>query len=624
MLTISSGVFMAVDVTDAILMKNVWLRINFIGIGNFVIVLRKDVKYIVEDIKGVFHLKAEKILDMQETIASSFSSEVEVIMDNSELYRYTFDRTLKFIKDSRDSLTENYNVHKKMIMPIYDLGDYNFHLYRAIESSYDYILLNSTKELLLKLFVQNNIPYTQDKPFHFTLIKNGKKIGYKLTYMPDLAHQKKQWIIRDYEENDVDGVNAIILGSVGKEDTTSLIETWNQWYEKNDIPVRQITMRNFFDYWFGTDEYEIFMDYANSFNERVRNIISFNTVLSPTEEVLEKFKETLLTMLREYPYKNHIPDDVFWSQINILQKNFIERGLYRAMVSNNSFAESFISSEWLFKISEVTGCIDKTGIVAGYLKSIEQLLFSVIQLSKDSGKAFWTRDNSKIEYTTDNEKYIENTLGSLTVFLNQNSSILNVNNYVKRHIVEMIGDWREKQRNGYFHKDNLHNFEKVIEIRERAIYLYFLILGGFIIDDTQFKQFGICDEKRQIMDSLMNELRYDDFEKWFSPMLRYDIPSDAIAIYFTLRLKHNKCWSLLLTATNKFDADNYFWLSETVFFSIPDLSDWQSDFTFEELQNQIIGFIKKYRDIGEYSDRLQEFSAVAFWNKDNIEIIFKK
>ncbi|MDL2233229.1 hypothetical protein LJC63_06575, partial [Ruminococcaceae bacterium OttesenSCG-928-L11] len=506
--------------------------------------------------------------------------------------------------------------------------DYNFKLYKAIESSYDYIVLNAVKELLVKLFVQNSIPYLQEKPFHFTMIKNGKKTGkktgYNLTYDIEAASPKKQSLIRDCEENDVDCVNAIILGSVGKDDTTSLVETWNQWYEKNSIPVQQITLQNFFDYWFGIDEYEIFMVYVNGFNERAKNLISFNTVLMPTEEVLEKFRFSVSTMLLEYPYRDLIPNEIFVSQIDILHRNYFNRGLYKAMVGEGVFAESFISSEWLYNIDKVTGCIDKTGIVAGYLKSVEQLLFAVIQLSKDRGKTIRARDKTIIEYTSDNEDRIDSTLGALAAFVDHNSSVLNVSNYVKHHMVETIDDWREKQRNGYFHKDNLRDFKKVDEIRQEAIYLYFLVLGGFSIDDAQFDQLGIYNEKSQTSGSIKTDLQYKDFDEWLSPMLRYDIPKEAVAVYFTLRLKHNNSWALQLAATSRFDEKDCRWLSETVFFSIPDLSDWQSDLTIEKLQTRVIDYIKRYWDTGEYSKKLKEFEAVAFWHKDNVEIIYKK
>lgn len=71
------------------------------------------------------------------------------------------------------------------------------------------------------------------------------------------------------------------------------------------------------------------------------------------------------------------------------------------------------------------------------------------------------------------------------------TNILTVNVYVKNVLLDPIDDWRNKQRNGYFHKDNLHSIEKVNEIRDKAFYLYYLILGSFKIEDKDLIKLGI-------------------------------------------------------------------------------------------------------------------------------------
>ena len=86
---------------------------------------------------------------------------------------------------------------------------------------------------------------------------------------------------------------------------------------------------------------------------------------------------------------------------------------------------------------------------------------------------------------------IDTTLWSLEQVLRHNSSILDITGYVKRHLVDTIDDWRDKQRNGYCHQHNLHSIDKVAEIREQALYLYFLILGSCTIKDEQFALLGI-------------------------------------------------------------------------------------------------------------------------------------
>ena len=71
------------------------------------------------------------------------------------------------------------------------------------------------------------------------------------------------------------------------------------------------------------------------------------------------------------------------------------------------------------------------------------------------------------------------------------NDILEINEYAQTSLIKTIDDWRNKQRNGYFHKDNIHSIDKVNEIREKAFLLYFLILGSCTIKDEQFAELGI-------------------------------------------------------------------------------------------------------------------------------------
>lgn len=69
--------------------------------------------------------------------------------------------------------------------------------------------------------------------------------------------------------------------------------------------------------------------------------------------------------------------------------------------------------------------------------------------------------------------------------------MFDVNEFAKRYMVDAIDDWREKHRNGYFHKHNLQTKVKVEEIRAQTLQLYFLILGGCKIKDGDFTKLGI-------------------------------------------------------------------------------------------------------------------------------------
>ena len=140
---------------------------------------------------------------------------------------------------------------------------------------------------------------------------------------------------------------------------------------------------------------------------------------------------------------------------------------------------------------QLTENLDLTSVVAGYLKSIEQLIFAIIDLPREEIITIKSKERKSIKFSKDNIDSIDTTLWSLEKALDCNSKILDITGYAKRHLVETIGDWRKKERNGYFHLHNLHSIEKVKEIREKALYLYFLILGSCMIKEEHFTLLGI-------------------------------------------------------------------------------------------------------------------------------------
>lgn len=649
MATISSGIFMVIDVSDSIIrgtvnkpqskadfVKDFVLRVNFVGIANFAFAFKNDAKYIATDIKDTFQIKAKKLLENQETIVGKCSIEVEVVMDNSNLYQYTFDSLLKQVKRSKDALSTKHNKIESELALIFDLGDSNYSLYDAIVSANEERAASAVEELLRKMFEQNNIPFSdypvdpiyskmsieeqrKSLPFSFVMIEDGRKIGY---YFPNRSKN----VLQHPENYDVDEIKFVKMYNPDESGFgyQTIIEEPNKCKEKCGRPIQYYTIKKVFDSYFGSEEFTIFMSHVNDFNERARYLIGYNTVLTPTEEALAKFRDNVSAMLCEYPYKDFIPDGIFKSQIDILYKNYIERGLYKAMSGDAPFADSFISSEWFYKLNQVTESLDQTGIVAGYLKSVEQLLFAVIRLSKDSGKTIRTRDKMIVEYTTDNEKRIDSTLGSLVAFIRHNSSILNVTDYVKRYIVDTINDWRENQRNGYFHKDNLHDMKKVDEIRQRVIYLYFLILGGCTIYDEEFGQLGILNKKKQKAEYEGKGFLYEDFTKWLDSILHYGLPKDATAISYNLYDEKNNSWSLQLTATGGFDDYDYKLFFDEVFSSKNNIYTWQSVCSWKESLSQAIEGVKQYLAYGTFADKLKSYIAVAVAYKDQVEVVYRK
>ena len=78
-------------------------------------------------------------------------------------------------------------------------------------------------------------------------------------------------------------------------------------------------------------------------------------------------------------YRSELLDlGVDGSQIDEIEKRYFGEEYYRSLVGSAEFADSFMSSEWLRDIHHITDVLDQTGTVAGYIKSIEQLLYWVV------------------------------------------------------------------------------------------------------------------------------------------------------------------------------------------------------------------------------------------------------
>ena len=178
----------------------------------------------------------------------------------------------------------------------------------------------------------------------------------------------------------------------------------------------------------------------------------------------QAFSETLDEELRFFDYeeesrKHGLPTQVVKSLIDI----YLGQKKYKLLLSSETFAISFFSSEWLFKNYFHNDCLEKTYVISGYLKSLEQLLaYSIFRsCSKD-----FSRD----------------TLGNMVHYLRQckNYGIFykSLDHTSINMIVDIIDKLGRKERNEYFHKQNVGDTGVVRDVRNRTLLLYCIIVGA--------------------------------------------------------------------------------------------------------------------------------------------------
>lgn len=151
------------------------------------------------------------------------------------------------------------------------------------------------------------------------------------------------------------------------------------------IQIERVPILDFWTEYFGDDECNNLCEFCNQFNEKAKSIIGFNTVVTPTEKALNQFRDSIGNDILSRTYAENIPDSIYETQVSTMLRNYLARGLWRAMIGTSTFATSFVTSEWFYKMYQFTENLDLTAIVTGYLKSIEQLLFEIVLLSEGTG-----------------------------------------------------------------------------------------------------------------------------------------------------------------------------------------------------------------------------------------------
>lgn len=187
---------------------------------------------------------------------------------------------------------------------------------------------------------------------------------------------------------------------------------------------------------------------------------------------------------------------------------YSDEKLYKALIGRNDFAKSFLTSEYLYSQYNENDLFDYTAVVSGYLKSIEQLLATIVTGEVNKGYKIKNRgkkreDGSKpklIDLTTDNLKYADTTIGSLIKFIDiNNRTILTTDELYNKTIIDCLNCYRIECRNDSFHLHNNYDWDRVKVIRHNTILLYMMLLGGIMLGshggDIQ-KQFDIVKDDR--------------------------------------------------------------------------------------------------------------------------------
>ena len=302
-----------------------------------------------------------------------------------------------------------------------------------------------------------------------------------------------------------------------------------------------ISINNFFGSFFSNEEYDEFIKVTQKAISRAKDIIALravpqllpNNIFQFKKVIQEEFSdERVINLAYEFQDEKHIYS-LSEEDINIIKHNFSTQ--YRnALIGNSDFAKSFITSEYLFRIIQGGLSIDYTAIVAGYLKSIEQLLY-LIYLYAFEGKSkisYWDKCNKKENFDISDtsryrydpygnekqEKYFHKkkrgsnapNFGELTRFLRYFDKIWRISESGKEYVYECLNDFIKYSRNSHFHKDNINasDYDLVKRIRNNTHVCLYYLLGGF----------RFLDKSSSIENKL--EINKWDFEEFYFDLMK--------------------------------------------------------------------------------------------------------
>lgn len=503
-------------------------------------------------------------------------------ISNEDIYEYQFTSLFNYVRsligidtikvyetqeeEQEDKELDDILGHSTLL---FDISGKDFRRFKACDSDYKYWVEVYIVKIIENILDRAGLPfeekYHSDSNEQYSIIYElgGKRIEAYFLY--DMEYNEANRT--DYDKiasvltskaEDVEKIELYIFRD--QISTTTLAWLINGCAERNANGfVEVLPLHCFFDALLGEGEYDVFSRYANAFHEKCNRIISYKTVIAPTKRTLAAFKKKKSQMLRDMNYRaiaerghsGYLSD----REYERVKNSFINNKMHAAMVSSNDYADSFISAEWSYDVYfNAMGELELTGIIAGYLKSIEQLLYKIVFFHKDQGVDIKTSEGFQ-PFTSDNEDIIDSTLWSLNKFLTSPQGRFALSGRIRGCIKTAVDLWRKYQRNGYFHKHNLYAADnKISEVRELTLYLYFLILGGIQFSPEERSALGVYEHTESLDDNKDNS--YQNFEKWMNNILIYDLPARIPGLWILL-VNEEGVWKICPYLMNYFYIDDF-------------------------------------------------------------------
>lgn len=403
------------------------------------------------------------------------------------LYESAIADMTSLLEKTVDDFSMAYEV--SVMEPLFCVSNKQFPLMKTVAHFSNYQVHNGCRQLCIDMCKQMGLmvketPEREDVDFILEMENGsiGALISFTSNFMPNVS---------DEIMHTIEKLMVVVL--------QDSMDGRPQFYKPNNHKYRnyiykdcieQITIKQFFEM-LGRDDYEDFKECVGRYNYEAEQKLGITVSAIPTKKAVEKHREKIQKELLSYFYENELQTVFEEEEISDMKKWFEKN--YDVLTSNADFSRSLISSEWYYDLQVKTdGGIEQTAIVAGYLKSLEQLLCSILLvLSEDENNEFMFFTNKEGKEKTgqdrlplnyDNQKLVLTMAKNILKAIKGNKKSVLRRTRMTDRVIEYLEKYVEKTRNGYMHKDNLYEWTDIQNIRTKTYAAYFMVLGTFFID----------------------------------------------------------------------------------------------------------------------------------------------
>jgi hypothetical protein len=413
--------------------------------------------------------------------------------------------------------------------PLFNIASDNFYIYQIyvkdLQSNIRNYLINPILEELLNesgykitsslkgirrcvSFSNSAIEEYNCYPFQFIIETENIKIGVRYTELHDIDDGDD--VFRELLNNF--RIDKVIILHFSKD-----MNIVSNSYSKI-IDISHYSIKNFLDEFINENIYQYFLTTLTEAIDDMQELIGFDVIprlsMSNLAKVRLDLRENLQNVnLKALSYNSQKEfNNLEECDLDIINSN-LEKGKAEVLLGKSDFAKSYLTSEYLYKVLVDNSNFDYTSVVAGYLKTIEQFLYRLLEYHMDiDGSEKWIkvtkymakgkerrpnpkykkdRNKQQILVKRHNLKYMDTSLGPLINYIDENEDCCEISKDGKTILTDLLNDYRKSVRNGYFHKHNLEDIEEVRRIRNNTLYLLCFLIGS--LKDFDITKFGYLD-----------------------------------------------------------------------------------------------------------------------------------